>query len=267
MEFVGIILFLAVSALLSIVNRAAEKKKAQERAERRAHTAQETMGEHIPTARRKGAVLRPTQRVPQAHEVEDTIRRLMGMETDGSPAAENVDDERDWQPVPPPTRRDVPRQQQQVHAPRPSQPQAHRNPPAFPRQMHQPQRQPLQQPRRPQQQLPPQSARPERQRPARTPAELMGQQQQRRRVTEEITPEEMEQRAREQQWRQEMERRKKVQAAQEAAQRPKELPRQRPHMVRSGGGLFRGHGDLRRAIILSEVLNPPRALREMDDRV
>jgi hypothetical protein len=95
----------------------------------------------------------------------------------------------------------------------------------------------------------------------------MGQQQQRRRMAEELTPEEMEQRERERLWRVEMERRKHQQAAEQAAQRPKEPPRQRTHILQPRRGLLRGAADVRRAIILAEVLGPPRALRDIEDRV
>lgn len=266
MELVGVILFLIVSAIVSIAQKSAEKKKAKERAERRAQAAQEPMGENIPTARRKGAIPRPMQQQGQAPEIEDVIRRLMGVETEATRADVSADDEAEWQPVPPPARREIPSEYQQPPARpvRPSQSTAHRNPPPLRPKMQEPQRRPLQEQQRPSQPSP--TARPIRQRPARTPAELMRGQQQRHRSAEELTPEEMEQRELERLWRVEMEQRKRQQAEQQAAQRPKELPRQRPHMLRSGRRLFRGPADLRRAIILSEVLAPPRALRDIEDR-
>jgi len=264
-EFVGLILFLVVSAIVSLIQKSAENKKARQRAERRAQGAQEPMSEEIPTARRKGSVQRPARPVAQAPEIEDVIRRLMGVEPERPRAEEGADEEADWQPVPPPARREIPREYQQPARPvRPSQPTAHRNPQPLRKPMAEPQRRPLQE--QPRQAQPSPTARPVRQRPARTPAELMGQQQ-RRHAVEELTQEEIEQRDREQRWREEMERRKKKQAAEQAAQRSAELPRQRPRMMRSRSGLFRGTADLRRAIILSEVLAPPRALRGTDDRM
>ena len=82
---------------------------------------------------------------------------------------------------------------------------------------------------------------------------------------EELLPIEIEQRENERRWREEMERRKKLQAAQQA-QRPPEIPHARTRLLPARRRLFHSTSEVRRAIILSEVLGPPRAMRDLEER-
>jgi len=223
----------------------------------------EDESDSIRTARRRSAAGRPEAAQPA--NIEDVIRRLMGVETqpfEGPSAGNPETSADDWTPLsPPPIRRAPP------PAPQPRMP-AQRAPATPPRKMYQqPARRQAQMPQRPA--TPPPSARPVRQRPALTPQQMLSGSRPALRGSEDLLPEELEQRENERRWHEEMERRKKAKAAQEA-QRPKqrtpEVLHTRARLMPARRRLFHSAGEVRRAIILSEVLAPPRATRDIEDR-
>jgi hypothetical protein len=83
-----------------------------------------------------------------------------------------------------------------------------------------------------------------------------------------MLPEEVERREQERRWREEMERRRKLQVAQQAELAQRATPevkhahaRLRPARRR----LLHSKAEVRRALILNEVLGPPRAFRDLGD--
>ncbi len=252
-----IVLVLVAGFVLSGLQKLAERSKAKRRMmeEERTTGNRGNADDTIRTAQRREPARRAQSPQTAPPGIEDVIRRLMGEEQ--GPQIEGPDvpsaemEEGDWRPVPPPPIRRAP-------------PQPQRAPATPPRQMTQPPRRQAQMPQRPV--PPPQSARPVRQRPARTPNEMVA--QPRRRLPEEFTPEELEQRENERRWREEMERRKKQQAAQQTqqAQQQKDLPRPRARIMPSRRRVFHSASEVRRAIILSEVLGPPRSMRDIEER-
>ncbi len=265
----------AASALQKLVQRS--KAKRQMTNEERVGESRRLAEQNLRTAQRRGAAQHPAPAPaqPKSAKIEDVIRRLMGEETgsplEGPAAGSDETDEEDWRPLaPPPIRRAPPTPQ-----PQPVQ----RVPATPPRQLHQqPPRRQAQMPQRPA--PPPPSARPERQRPARTPAEMIAQPRRRtaeeltheeieQREAEELTHEEIEQRENERRWHEEMEQRKKQQAAQQAQQakqRSPEVLHSRARLQSARRRLFHSASEVRRAFILSEVLGPPRAMRDLEER-
>ncbi len=249
----------AASALQKLAQRS--KAKRQMTNEERVGESRRLAEQNLRTAQRRGATQHPAPAPaqPESVKIEDVIRRLMGEETgiplEGPAAVNDETDEEDWRPLaPPPIRRAPPTPQRQP---------VQRVPATPPRQLQQqPPRRQAQMPQRPA--PPPPSARPERQRPARTPAEMIA--QPRRRTAEELAPEEIEQRENERRWHEEMEQRKKQQAAQQAKQRSPELLHSRAHLQPARRRLFHSASEVRRAFILSEVLGPPRAMRDLEER-
>ncbi len=252
----------AASALQKLVQRS--KAKRQMTNEERVGESRRLAEQNLRTAQRRGAARHPAPvpAQPKSAKIEDVIRRLMGEETgsplEGPSAGSDETDEEDWRPLaPPPIRRAPPT------PPTPQRQPVQRVPATPPRQLHQqPPRRQAQMPQRPA--PPPPSARPERQRPARTPAEMIAQPH--RREAEELTHEEIEQRENERRWHEEMEQRKKQQAAQQAKQRSPEVLHSRTRLQSARRRLFHSTSEVRRAFILSEVLGPPRAMRDLEER-
>jgi hypothetical protein len=258
-NIIGFVIFIVI-IVLSIAQKAMEQSKAKRRlgqakregggTPRRGAAVQD-----IPMAQPRAGRGRPAKGGESAPQIEDVIRRFVGQATgqasEGPSEQGGERDEEKWQPLPPPIRGQAPTQYQKP-APRQA------APPPRPA----PQPTPPRQPRAVQPPRPP--VPPLRQRPAATPAKT---EVQRREIdaNEDVLPIEIEQRENERRWREEMEQRKKLQK--------KQTPQRQPEVLHSRAGrlpgrrrLFHTVGDVRRAIILSEVLGPPRAMRNFEER-
>lgn len=259
---IGVVIFIVIS-VLSIAQKMKEqrdlkRKLDREDVEERAREMGSPVEESVPTAQPRQPRRRGTIEMPQ--DVEDVIRHLMGQAPRPQLPTAEADEEGEWESEPPPIRPEVPKPAQQE---RPRQPPAPR-PQRASQQTRRPQ--PAQRVPRPAQQ---QSARPERQRPARTPAEMMSTRPARpRQDAESITPEEIEQRENEKRWREESERRKRQEQAAQRQQKQQAAPGRPTRRVArtSRRRLFHDLAEVRRAIVMSEVISAPRAMNDLEPR-
>lgn len=253
---IAILVFIVFGLIVSAINKLFQEMKRRQRPYQRPTEVTDWTEDEVRTAKRRGSAPRPVADTG-APEIEDVIRRLMGVEKaepQEGPTASN--EEGEWKQVPPPIVRRAPEKT------------APKQKPVMPRQMYdrpQPQKQ------RPQSMPKPPTFRPTVNMPTPPPPrQQMPQRPQQvaepRRDAEELLPEEVERREQERRWREEMERRRKVQAAQQAELARRATPevkhshaRLRPATRR----LLHNKAELRRALILNEVLGPPRAFRDL----
>ncbi len=268
-NIIGFIIFIVI-VVLSIAQKAMEQAKAK----RRANEMKREIGDaarhgapigDIPVALPRADAGRRAKTETQGPRIEDVIRRLMGEDPEGPSAQNEEEDYGEVRPLPPPVPRHAPTQFQ-----KPARPAIPRQAAAQPTQYQKPtlfQRPASQQgpSQRPLKAQPPRHAvPPSRQGRATAPAKNVGRPQSAR-ESEEAMPIEIEQRENERRWREEMERKTKQQKPQ-TPQRSPEVLHSRARLMPARRRLFHTAGEVRRAIILSEVLGPPRAMRDLEER-
>ncbi len=252
MEALIWLVILAAGGIVSLLNKSRERKELmrkleeEDREEQRTGKPRPAYEETVRSARPRGAQTRRTQ-VEMPQDIEDVIRQLMGEPPRPAPAApaprsaieedhEGENDEGDWQPAPPPVRRELSPEIQRPRQPA-RQPQQRRQAAGPPQRPGLRPPEIRQQPQRPVRQAAEPATR--QAQPRQRPAIHAGEAE--RRETEAI--------------------RRQPHAEQPpAARQTRRVPPTRRRRIL--GNLY----DVRRAIVLAEIIGPPRAFQDLDPR-